>query len=152
MKRILALCFCFVYFFMLTTPVSASATAENGQVVSYQVIEVGNGITCVDEVIEYSNARSTDKTTERKRTFTQDGVVLAVIAFRATFRYDGSTVQVISKTVTQTETFDGWSYKQNSFTASGGTVTLDAKLTKLLIFNQPFTMILSCDKDGNISY
>lgn len=41
--------------------------------------------------------------------------------------------------------------KQTSFTSSGGTVTLEGKLTKLLILNDPFTMTLTCDKNGNIS-
>ena len=81
-----------------------------------------------------------------------NGVVIGVIAMKGTFRYDGSTVSVASKSVTQTDTYEGWSYKQNSFTSSGGTVTLDAKLTKLIFLNIPFTMMLSCDKDGNISY
>ena len=58
----------------------------------------------------------------------------------------------MSKRVNQADTYEGWSYKQNSFTSSGGTITLDAKLTKLLVMNIPFTITLSCDKDGNISY
>ena len=40
---------------------------------------------------------------------------------------------------------------QNSFTESGGTITLDAKLTKLLVFNIPFTISITCDANGKIS-
>ena len=60
--------------------------------------------------------------------------------------------KIMAKRVNQADTYEGWSYKQNSFTSSGGTITLDAKLTKLLVMNIPFTITLSCDKDGNISY
>lgn len=59
---------------------------------------------------------------------------------------------MVSKSVTQSDTYDGWSYVQNSLTSSGGTVTLNAKLTKWIILNTSFTMTLSCDEDGNISY
>lgn len=110
-------------------------------------------ITSVDRlIIENSNARTNEKTATREKTFYDGDTVIAVIAFRATFRYDGSSVSVVSKTVTQTDTYEGWSYKQTSFTSSGGTVTLEGKLTKWLIFNSPFTMGMTCDKDGNISF
>lgn len=98
-----------------------------------------------------TNARASQKTATRKATLTKDDVTIGVIAFKATFRYDGSTVSVVSKSVTQTDTYDGWSYTQNSFTSSGGTVTLDAKLTKLLIVNYPFILSLTCDKNGTLS-
>ena len=62
-----------------------------------------------------------------------------------------SGVSAVSKAVTQTDTYGGWKYKQQSFTSSGGTFTLEAKLTKLLIYNNPLTMRLSCDTDGNIT-
>ena len=113
---------------------------------------LGDGLTVIDEITVYSQARSTDKRAERKATIKDGDTVIAIIAFEAVFRYDGSSVSVVSKTVTQTNTYEGWSYKQKSFTSSGGTVTLNAKLTKLLIFNNSFTFTLSCDRSGNISY
>lgn len=64
----------------------------------------------------------------------------------------GTSVSVVSKTVTNTDTYNGYGYVQNSFTSSGGSVTLNARLTKWIVLNTPFTMTLSCDKNGNISY
>ena len=53
--------------------------------------------------------------------------------------------------MTQTTTYNGWNYQQNSFTSSGGTVTLDAKLTKLLFWNIEVDMSMTCDVNGNIT-
>ena len=78
-------------------------------------------------------------------------MTIGIIAFQATFSYNGDSAYVTSKAVIQTDTYDGWSYKQTSFITTGNTVTLEGKLTKLLILNDPFTMSLTCDKDGNIS-
>ena len=149
MKRLLTVCICAVLFVCMVFP----ASAAEQQPEEYQAERVlGNGLTVIDEITIYPMARSTDKRAERKATIKDGDTVIAIIAFEAVFRCDGSTVSVVSKTVTQTDTYSGWSYKQKSFTSSGGTVTLDAKLTKLLIFNNSFTMTLSCDKNGNISY
>lgn len=149
MKRLLTICICAI---LLVSMVFSAYAAEQPQEEYGEERVLGNGLTVIDEITVYPQSRSTDKQAERKRTLKDGDTVIAVIAFEAVFRYDGSTVSVVSKTVTQTDTYSGWSYKQNSFTSSGGTVTLDAKLTKLLIFNNSFTMTLSCDKNGNISY
>lgn len=61
-----------------------------------------------------------------------------------------TTVSVISKSVTQTDTYEGWNYVETSFTSSGGTVALAGKLTKLLIMRTSFTIGLECDANGNI--
>lgn len=149
MKHLLTICICAILLVSMVFP--ASATEQPPE--EYGVERVlGNGLTVIDEITIYSQARSTDKRVERKGTIKDGDTVIGVIAFESVFRYDGSTVSVVSKTVTQTDTYAGWSYKQKSFTTSGGTVTLDAKLTKLLIFNIAFTFTLSCDKNGNISY
>ena len=111
-----------------------------------------NGITVYTEIIEESLARSSTKGYTNKKTIAKGDVTVAVISIHGEFKYDGATVSVVSKSVTQTDTYEGWSYKQNAFTSSGGTITLDAKLTKLLVLSIPFTMTLSCDKNGNLSY
>lgn len=149
MKRYLSLFFCMLLFVSIAVPTHAS---EQENIIWYQETKLGNGINIIDEVIEQTYSRSTSKGYTRRRTITNDETTLAVIAIHGVFSYDGTTVSVVSKSVTQTDTYEGWSYKQNSFTSSAGTITLDAKLTKLLVANIPFTMTLSCDKDGNISY
>lgn len=148
MRRLAAICLCLVFLLALSIPVAANEITP----VYSSVESLEDGIVVIDEVFEASNTRSTDKTYTRRRTFTREGTTIAVIAITATFRYDGTTVSVVSKSVSQADTYDGWSYQQNSFTSSGGTVTLSGKLAKLLILNSSFTMDLSCDKDGNISY
>lgn len=149
MKRLLAICICAILLVSMVFPASA---AEQPYEKFSEERAFGNGLTVIDEITVYPQGRSTDSRVERTGTIRDGNTVIAVIAFEAVFRYDGSTVSVVSKSVTQTDTYAGWSYKQKSFTSSGGTVTLDAKLTKLLIFNNSFTMTLSCDKNGNISY
>ena len=149
MKRTFSIVLLLIIIFSVATPASA---VENRECVFYQETDICDGVVLIDEIIVYEQARTTTKAATRTRTIKNDSVVIAVIAMKATFRYDGSTVSVASKSITQTDTYEGWGYKQNSFTSSGGTVTLDAKLTKLIFLNIPFTMALSCDEDGNIFY
>lgn len=91
------------------------------------------------------------KTATHTENFYASGILIATIAIQATFHYDGNNVSVASKSVTQASTYNGWNYTQNSFTSSGGTVTLSGTLSKFLHSNQVFSMSLSCDKDGNVS-
>lgn len=148
MKKLFSFVICVILLVSMSIPTYAT---EQTEVVYSEETILENGMVMKDEIIVTTNARSTDKTATRKKTITHSDATVAVIAFKATFRYDGSTVSVVSKSVTQTDTYDGWSYSQNSFTSSGGTVTLDAKLTKLLILQKSFTMSLTCDKNGNLS-
>ena len=150
MKKIISVCICIILLFGVN-PISVHAY-EQEQLLSHEITKLENGITIIDEVFQVSTIRSTTKTYTWRKTVKDDGTTIAVIAITGVFDYTGTTVSVVSKSVTQTNTYEGWNYKQNSFTSSGGTITLNAKLTKLLVMNIPFTMTLSCDKNGNISY
>lgn len=149
MRKLLSLICSAVLFFSFIIP----ASAVSGEVVLYRSeSNLENGISVIDEVVIHPSTRSNIKDYTHRKTFSNGSSTIAKIAIRGEFRYDGSTVSVVSKEVTQTDTYDGWNYSQSSFTSSGGTITLSAKLTKLLNASIPFTMTLSCDKDGNISY
>lgn len=148
MKKILSLVICFVLLASVLSPVYAT---EQSEIIYSEEVILEDGTIVKDEIIVTSHARSTDKTATRRRTLKDGDTVIGIIAFQATFRYDGSTVSVVSKSVTQTDTYEGYSYNQTSFTSSGGTVTLEGKLTKLLIFSTSFSMSLTCDKNGNLS-
>ena len=104
-----------------------------------------------DELIVSSGLARANKTATRRRTFTQSGETIAVVAFEVTYGYASTMVYVISKSVTQTDTYKNWNYNQTAFTVNGGTVTLEGKLTKLLHASIPFTMSMTCDKSGNIT-
>lgn len=151
MKRVLSLIICLCLILSFPT---ATHAAEKGNTIYYKETDLGNGLTVIDEIIECPQSRTTyGKTVNRSGTFKDGDTVIAVIVFQATFHYDGTSVSVASKSVIQNDTYEGWSFKQSSFTSSGGTVSLTGKLTKWLIFNSTtFTMSLTCDKDGNITY
>lgn len=149
MKKCIVLFLSFILVFNLSCPALA---AGNGEVIYSEEYTLENGLRVVDSITVYSNSRANITSAERHNHFYDGDTLVAYICFEAAFRYDGSFVSVLYKTVTHTDTYNGWNYVQNSFTAAGGTVTLDAKLTKLLIFNIPFTMTLSCDAEGNISH
>lgn len=153
MKRCLSVLLFFMFSISIVIPVCATDYERtNGNVIFYAEEVLDNGIIVTDEITEVSQARAYGKTCTRTRTFRDGDTVIAVIAFQATFKYDGTTVSVLSKSITRTETYSGWAFNQESFTSSGGTVELTGKLTRWLIFNSStFTMTLSCDKDGNIS-
>lgn len=95
-------------------------------------------------------ARTAERTGTKTRTFTYKRETIAEISLTATFRYNGSTVSVVSKSVSNYTTYDGWSYQQNSLTSSGGTVTLTGKLKKGLL-NTSVNFSITCDASGNIS-
>ena len=149
MKRFSIICLSFLLIFSCIMPVCA---AEQEGVIWHQETLLENGIKMIDEVTVQSHARSANKDYTRSKVIYSGDTVIAVISLYGEFKYDGTIVSVVSKSVTQTDTYEGWSYKQNAFTSSGGTITLDAKLTKLLVLSIPFTMTLSCDKNGNLSY
>lgn len=148
MKRIVAFVICLI---ALVASVPPSQAISSSQIIMHEEANLENGITCIDEIIVDHTARSTDKQGRRVKTFLYDDTVIAQIEITVVFRYDGSTVSVISKSVTQKSTYDGWSYNQTSFTSSGGTATLKFKLSKWLILNNSYTMSLTCDKNGNLS-
>jgi len=151
MKKLIAILLLLVLLISLSIGVSA-VSDESSTVIYFQESSTEDGYTIIDTITLCPQlTRSGTKTATRSATVYREGTLIAEIAFTATFHYDGTTVSVISKAVTQTDTYNGWNYKQQSFTSSGGTVTLEAKLTKLLIFNNSFTMRLSCDTDGNIT-
>ena len=129
-----------------------AASDEAGTVIYFQETNTEDGIVIIDKILLSPQfARSNTETATRTKSFYREGALIAEIKFAATFRYDGSSVSVISKAVTQTDTYSGWNYIQQSFTSSGGTVTLEGKLRKLLVLNVPFTMGLTCDVNGNIT-
>lgn len=149
MKRFQSILICFLMLFSLAVPANA---AETKTTLFHSETLMENGILVIDELVAYPQTRSSTQSYERSKTFKSGDTTIAIIAISGTFRYDGNTVSVVSKTVSRTDTYDGWNYSQNSFTSSGGTITLKGKLTKTLVPSISFTMTLSCDKDGNISY
>ena len=148
MKQIVTCLFAFALIISMSVPAFAS---EQSNVILTQEIDLGNGITIVDELVELSSARSSDRTYARTKTIKENDATIGVITIIGIFRYDGTSVSVVSKVVDQTDTYYGWYYVQNSFTENGGTITRDAKLTKLLVLNIPFTISITCDANGKIS-
>lgn len=147
MKRCLLSFVSILILVSLCVPCFAISPSEQTTV---ETTVLDNGIVIVDTLTVFENARATTKTASKTREITSGTTLIAEITIKGTFSYNGTTSSVVSKSVTQTDTYDGWSYKQSSFTSSGGTITLNGKVTKLLT-SQSFTLTLSCDKNGNIS-
>lgn len=148
MKKIVAFVFCLFLVLNLSIP----CLATRGEEIIYSAqTELENGIICLDMItVSSSLLRSQDKTATRSQTFLRDGTTIAEISITGTFRYDGSTISVVSKSISKCQTYDGWKFTQSSFTSSGGTITLTGTLSKLLLKTN-VNISLSCDKDGNIS-
>ena len=146
MKRILVLIFCAV---LMISSIPCSYAVETCTYRNEWVME--NGVTVVEEIIFENDSRATDKAGTRRLTYSdEDQNLMAIIAMRVVFRYDGTNVRVISKSMTQTDTYNGWSYEHNSFVTVGGKVTTKFYLSKSL-YSQLFSFSLTCDKDGNLS-
>ena len=129
-----------------------TASFNQPDVITQVIEDPESGITIVDElIIQDTLTRSSSRTVTLKQTYTKNGNTIAVIAVTATFSYNGSTVSVTSKSVSQSTTYNGWKFTQNSLTSSGGTVSLSGKLTKLLNPTVPVNLSFTCDKNGNIT-
>lgn len=153
MKRVYSIIFACAVIFSLVIPTFALNSPTDTQVVlSTQETVTEDGLTITDELTILPQTRSTTSISATlTRKFSRAGVSIATIAITGKFKYTGTSVSVTSKSVSQADTYNGWSYTRNSFTSSGGTITLTGKLTKLLTPSASFTMKLSCDKDGNVS-
>ncbi len=150
MKRFISVCLCLALFFVLLLPVQA-AEESRSTVISQKEYILDNGLTVIEEITERTYARSSTKYGE-KRTVIKDGdATIAIVIISGQFGYDKTSAWVISKNQVQVDTNDGWSYQQQSYTSSGATITLTFKLIKLLIANGPYSLSLTCDKDGNLS-
>lgn len=149
MRRIWIFLLCLLLCIGFTTPCTAATDVD---VISYHEEDLGYGF-AMSEIITLVNAnsRSMDRAASKYREYTYNDEVIARIEISCVFRYDGSAVSVVSKSISQCDTYNGWSFKQSSFTSSGGTVTLTGKLNKFLILNASVNMSLTCDKNGNIS-
>lgn len=150
MKKVSTLLLCMLLICSLLVPAAAQDTVS-AQTVSTQTIDLGDGWTVTEELIINDQARTASRAATKKQSFSKNGEAIADIAITGVFRYDGSTVSVSSKVVSQKDTYNGWSFTQNSFTSSGGTITLTGKLTKPLRVSGSVNMKLTCDKNGNIS-
>lgn len=148
MKQLITFCCVLAVLISLAVPAFAN---EQETLITQDVMEYGDGIVIIDELYEVAISRTSTKEYTRKKIIMSGGTTIGIVAIKGKFSYDGSKVSVVSKSVAQTDTYNGWNYKQNSFTSSGGTITLDAKLTKLVVANVPFTISLTCDKNGNVS-
>ena len=129
--------------------VSAFAV-EQENVVMQRQIQIENGISITEELVEHSFARAQTKDYTWRKTYKQNDTVIAVIAIYGSFSYDGKTVYVLSQKVSQSTTYNGWNYSQTALYSSNGVITLEASLSKLLVLNVPVNMTLGCDKNGNI--
>ena len=153
MKRIISLTLSILLLAACIIPSNASETETVlTETLSYNETVLDDGTVVIDELFVESRTRSEDKVASRRKVLVRDGVTIAEIEIQGYFRYDGSTVQILAKVVAQSNTYDGWEYHQDSFTSSGGTITLNGHLTKWFgILRHEFVMTLSCDANGNIS-
>lgn len=149
MKKLITVLLCLMVISICILPCSA---VDNREVIFYAEEALENGIVVVDTITENNPiSRSMSRSVTREKIYYFNDEVIAEIAITATFRYDTQSVSVVSKSISKCETYDGWSFKQSSFTSSGGTVSLTGKLTKLLVLNANVSISLTCDENGNIS-
>jgi hypothetical protein len=152
MKRLLLILMtCVLFLSSISFASAATSVNEFVPVEQYEETYDEDGITIVEELTVYQLARSTQRTVRKTRTYKKNDTTIAIIAVTAVFSYNGSTVSVSSKKVSQSDTYEGWKYSQTSFTSSGGTVTLSGKLTKLLNSTVPVSVTITCDANGNIT-
>lgn len=142
-KRLLSVVVGYAVFSMCILGVSASTTKET-------VVDLGDGLYAVETVVDHTLIRSNVKTVSKTWNIKDGGDIIATIELTGTFAYDGNSVSVRSKEVSQCDTYNNWSFSQTSFTSSGGTITLNGKLSRLLK-STSISMSLSCDKNGNVS-
>ena len=117
-----------------------------------EIIHTEDGDIEVETVltIQHSLLRAKARTASKAQTFKADGTTIANVTLTATFQYDGNTVSVTNTDSTYT-TYDGWSYKSEKITTSGGTAKLSAKLAKTSYVDVAVNISMTCTVDGTIS-
>ena len=108
-------------------------------------IEVETILTIHDSLFASGSKQAT-----KEKTYKYDGNIIAEVALTATFRYTGNSVSV-TDTDSSYDTYEGWSYRNESISTSGGTANLSASLTKLFDGTVPVSISIKCTADGTIS-
>lgn len=149
MKRILMLLLCII---IVSGSICPSLAADNTKILYYGEERIDDSIFVTDTLYELIPvSRDADRSITRKKEYYSDGKLIGVIALTVVFRYDGNTVSVVSKEVTQCKTYEGWSFKQSALTSNGGTVSLSGKLKKNIFQSVSVAVSVTCDKNGNIT-
>ena len=149
MKKLLTL---FLATLMVIMAVPAGAVSSTEVYRETEIIHTEDGDIEVETILTIHDSlfRANARTASKTKTYTASGNTIAEVTLTATFRYDGSTVSV-TNTDSSYSTYDGWSYKNESISTSGGTATLTAKLTKLLHTNVSVSVSMTCTPSGSIS-
>ncbi len=158
MKRICSLLICALLFFSLL-PIHncfADNTESDAALLCISVeqttLRMDNGWTILRKICVFEDKTANQRTASLTEDFYSPfGEQAASITITGTFSYDGSTVYVLSKSITNLATFNGWHFTLSSFSSSGGTITLSGTLTKALLPSVNISMSLTCDANGNIS-
>lgn len=140
---------CLLAFAMIVTLLPA-ANAVDGKVTRVVTMEdLGDGFTVESEIVIYETRATSTKSATKQDTYKYSGDTIAVVSLTATFGYNGSSAWMNSKSVTH-ETYDNWSYSNESLTSSGGTATVTAKLRSGIKIVAVDTT-LSCSATGVLS-
>lgn len=148
MKKKLSLFCAFVLLVAMMVPAAqAQSTYQETETVytEYGDFEIET-TTIVYNTVSRSSSRSADK----EQVIRYDGKVIAEVTLSATFGYDGSAAWVTNSSSSYT-TYNGWSYGSERITESGSSVSLTAKITKLLYPSGNISISLKCSPSGQIS-
>ena len=122
-------------------------------IITTSIENIGNDIVVTTEFsVSNSSKIANQKTASVSKTYKKGSETIAKIGISGTFEYDGNTVKVKSKSVTPKTVYSGWSFSQESFTSSGGEISLLGKLSNFWGSDVPVDISLSCDKNGNIDH
>lgn len=135
---------------MMMIPASAASPAVQ---LETEIIHTEDG----DIEIETSSAiyrsllrSSSSVKVEKTQTVKYNDEVIAIVTLTTTFSYNGTTARVTS-TSSSHETYDGWTYKNEEITTSGGTAQLTAQLSKLFLRTLEITITATCSPTGDIT-
>ena len=154
MKKLIPAVFCCSMLLGGSVPYASALKTPSAYVQTVSTHQLSEEITVKRTIIEHTNttyAQENSKTATVSDEYYSGNTLIGKIAIKGTFAYNGKTSRVTSKSVSSKKTYDGWSYEQNSFTSSSGTIELTGKLNKVPHHSLSVNLELSCDKNGNIS-
>ncbi len=141
----------FILCLIVILSISISCMAAGIAASEPSLIKSGYGLTIEEQTIIYVNTRTQEITSERNWSVKDGAAIIAEVAVKGTFHYDGTSVRVVSKELTKCEAYDGWRFSSSSLTASAGTITFSGTLAKGVWSSQSIVLTLSCDKNGIIT-
>ena len=150
MRRVCILLVC-ISILICTLTTSASATEPEQIIISQKIEDMGNGYYFIETIsIPATQTYGSSKTGTKTSSCIYSGSTLFTISVTGLFKFDGTTVEATAASGKMIAYVEGVTFGDRRAYVSGPSAIATGSATYYGI-TIPKTVILTCDKDGNLS-